>query len=223
MTKKMNIVATVAPLAAAMGLVFAAGSAMAGTWVTDTQADKAVVTNAYGECWNAMGAAEKAVEKCGDKVAAAAPAVDPCSVDGDKDGVADCRDKCPNTRPGATVDKDGCEITDNVTIDLVSDEFDFDSDKLKPDMKAALTDFANKVKASPGHESITVVGHTDSVGTEAYNQGLSERRAKSAAKFLESQGLDSITTKGMGESQPVADNKTKAGRAKNRRVEITTH
>ena len=130
------------------------------------------------------------------------------------------RDKCPNTRPGATVDADGCEIIESLTIDLVEGEFDFDSAALKPAMEAALTDLADKIKASAGHETLTIVGHTDSIGSEEYNQGLSERRAESAAAFLEAQGIDSISTSGMGETQPVADNGTKEGRAMNRRVEV---
>ena len=102
------------------------------------------------------------------------------------------------------------------------DEFDFDSAALKPEMEAALTDLANRIKESSGNESVTVVGHTDSTGPEGYNMGLSERRANAAADFLEAQGIDGVTRKGMGESDPVADNSTKEGRAKNRRVEIQT-
>jgi len=68
-----------------------------------------------------------------------------------------------------------------------------------------------------------VEGHTDSIGSEAYNLRLSERRANAVADYMESQGISSsrITTKGWGKSKPVADNRTKEGRAKNRRVEIT--
>ncbi len=188
-------------------------------------AEKSVVTNAYGECWQSKGGVKQLVEKCGDVIAKEEPAPTPVPVDGDddNDGVPNSRDKCPNTRAGATVDADGCEITENLTINLVVEEFDFDSAVLKPEMKAALEDFADKVKASPGHESVTVIGHTDSTGPEAYNLKLSERRAQAAADYLESLGIDSITVKGMGESQPIADNSTREGRAQNRRIEITTH
>ena len=186
-------------------------------------AEKSVVTNAYGECWQSKGGVKQLVEKCGDVIATEEPAPTPVPVDGDDDGVPNSRDKCPNTRAGATVDADGCEITENLTINLVVEEFDFDSAVLKPEMKAALEDFADKVKASPGHESVTVIGHTDSTGLEAYNLKLSERRAQAAADYLESLGIDSITVKGMGESQPIADNSTREGRAQNRRIEITTH
>ena len=176
-------------------------------------------------CIRDRGGVKQLVEKCGDVIAKEEPAPTPVPVDGDddNDGVPNSRDKCPNTRAGATVDADGCEITENLTINLVVEEFDFDSAVLKPEMKAALEDFADKVKASPGHESVTVIGHTDSTGPEAYNLKLSERRAQAAADYLESLGIDSITVKGMGESQPIADNSTREGRAQNRRIEITTH
>jgi OOP family OmpA-OmpF porin len=147
-----------------------------------------------------------------------------CPLDSDGDGVPDYKDKCPGTPAGAKVDANGCQIMGDMTIDLVNDEFDFDSAKLKPSMKAALDDVAARVKASKGDEMLMVIGHTDSVGSEAYNQGLSERRAQATADYLVSQGVgaDRVSTKGMGESQPVADNGSKAGRSKNRRVEILT-
>ncbi|WP_293645517.1 OmpA family protein [Thiolapillus sp.] len=217
----------IATVAAAVGLIM--GSTVASAedpmraYAQD--AEKSVVTNAYGECWQSKGGVKQLVEKCGDVIAKEEPAPTPVPVDGDddNDGVPNSRDKCPNTRAGATVDADGCEITENLTINLVVEEFDFDSAVLKPEMKAALEDFADKVKASPGHESVTVIGHTDSTGPEAYNLKLSERRAQAAADYLESLGIDSITVKGMGESQPIADNSTREGRAQNRRIEITTH
>lgn len=217
----------IATVAAAVGLIM--GSTVASAedpmraYAQD--AEKSVVTNAYGECWTSKGGVKQLVEKCGDVIAKeeAAPAPVPVDGDDDNDGVPNSRDKCPNTRAGATVDADGCEIVENLTINLVVEEFDFDSAVLKPQMKSALEDFADKVKASPGHESVTVIGHTDSTGPEAYNMGLSERRAKAAAAYLESLGIDSITTEGRGESQPIADNKTREGRAQNRRIEITTH
>ncbi len=217
----------IATVAAAVGLIM--GSTVASAedpmraYAQD--AEKSVVTNAYGECWTSKGGVKQLVEKCGDVIAKEEAAPTPVPVDGDddNDGVPNSRDKCPNTRAGATVDADGCEITENLTINLVVEEFDFDSAVLKPEMKSALEDFANKVKASPGHETVTVIGHTDSTGPEAYNMGLSERRAKAAAAYLESLGIDSITVKGMGESQPIADNGTREGRAQNRRIEITTH
>ena len=216
--KGNKIVATVAPLAVAMGMIMGSTAVMAKDPKSYAQdAEKSVVQNAYGECWKAQGA-ERMEETCGDMMP-----VEEVDGDDDNDGVLNSVDKCPNTRPGAVVDADGCEIIDNLTIDLVEGEFDFDSAVLKPAMEAALTDLADKIKASAGQETLTIVGHTDSIGTEEYNQGLSERRAQSAATFLEAQGIDGIETSGMGESQPVADNGTAEGRAMNRRIEVTTH
>jgi len=76
--------------------------------------------------------------------------------------------------------------------------------------------------SNPAVAQVRVVGHTDSKGTDAYNQSLSERRASSAAEYLINQGVSpqKITSQGKGESEPVADNETDAGRAQNRRVEL---
>ena len=99
--------------------------------------------------------------------------------------------------------------------------FDFDKSVLKPAGKAKLDDLVSKVKGI-NLEVIIAVGHTDSIGTDAYNQKLSVRRAESVKAYLISKGIEKnrIYTEGKGEKQPVADNKTKEGRAKNRRVEI---
>lgn len=100
--------------------------------------------------------------------------------------------------------------------------FDFDKSNLKAEGKKSLDGLVAEMKIDQVEE-ITVVGHTDSIGTDAYNQKLSERRAKTVADYLVSKGVPAskIKASGKGESQPVADNKTKAGRAKNRRVDVT--
>jgi len=99
--------------------------------------------------------------------------------------------------------------------------FDFDKAVLKPEGKAKLDDLVGKVKGI-NLEVIIAVGHTDSVGTDAYNQKLSVRRAEAVKAYLVSKGIEKnrVYTEGKGEKQPVADNKTAEGRAKNRRVEI---
>jgi OOP family OmpA-OmpF porin len=99
--------------------------------------------------------------------------------------------------------------------------FDFDKAVLKPAGKASLDDLTSKLQGI-NLEVIIAVGHTDSIGTDAYNQKLSIRRAESVKAYLQSKGIEAnrIYTEGKGEKQPVADNKTAAGRAKNRRVEI---
>ena len=99
--------------------------------------------------------------------------------------------------------------------------FDFDKSVLKPEGKAKLDDLASKVQ-NINLEVIIAVGHTDSVGSDAYNQKLSVRRAEAVKAYLVSKGIDKsrVYTEGKGEKQPVASNKTADGRAKNRRVEI---
>jgi OOP family OmpA-OmpF porin len=99
--------------------------------------------------------------------------------------------------------------------------FDFDKSVLKPEGKAKLDDLVSKVKAI-NLEVIIAVGHTDSIGTDAYNQKLSVRRSEAVKAYLVSKGIEKnrIYTEGKGEKQPIADNRTKEGRAKNRRVEI---
>ena len=99
--------------------------------------------------------------------------------------------------------------------------FDFDKAVLKPEGKAKLDDLVSKVKGI-NLEVIIAVGHTDSVGSDAYNQKLSVKRSEAVKAYLVSKGIEKnrVYTEGKGEKQPVADNKTAEGRSKNRRVEI---
>lgn len=99
--------------------------------------------------------------------------------------------------------------------------FDFDKAVLKPEGKAKLNDLVSKL-AGVNLEVIVGVGHTDSVGSDAYNDKLSMRRAQAVKAYLVGKGIEAnrIYTEGKGERQPIADNRTSAGRAKNRRTEI---
>ncbi|MDO8650858.1 MAG: OmpA family protein [Undibacterium sp.] len=99
--------------------------------------------------------------------------------------------------------------------------FDFDKAVLKPEAKVKLNDMASKLKGI-NLEVVIAVGHTDSVGSDAYNQKLSVKRAEAVKAYLVSTGIEAsrVYTEGKGEKQPVADNKSAEGRAKNRRVEI---
>lgn len=141
-----------------------------------------------------------------------------CELDSDGDGVADSRDACPDTPAGATVDGRGCASA----IVLKNVNFMLNSGELTADSKSTLDQVANSLKARGDIKSIEVIGHTDSLGAAAYNQSLSEKRAGAVADYLVSQGVDSgiLHAKGMGESEPVADNGTAEGRAQNRRVEL---
>ena len=147
------------------------------------------------------------------------PPPPPPNPDLDGDGVPNERDKCPNTRPGAVVDLDGCEV--EAVIELEGVYFDFDKATIKPEGKVVLNEAAALLKT---HDRVVVevAGHTDSVGTDAYNQGLSERRANAVKDYLTAQGIKAsrLTARGYGESRPVASNDTDAGRAENRRVEL---
>jgi OOP family OmpA-OmpF porin len=99
--------------------------------------------------------------------------------------------------------------------------FDFDKAVLKPEAKAKLDDLAAKAKEI-NLEVVIAIGHTDSIGTDTYNQKLSERRAGAVKAYLVSQGVEPnrVYTEGKGEKNPVADNKSSSGRSQNRRVEI---
>ncbi|MFM7800970.1 MAG: outer membrane protein OmpA, partial [Limnohabitans sp.] len=99
--------------------------------------------------------------------------------------------------------------------------FDFNKSVIKPEAKAKLDDLVDKIKAI-NLEVIIGVGHTDAMGSDEYNQILSMRRSNAVKAYLINKGVDKtrIYTEGKGEKQPVADNGTKEGRAKNRRVEI---
>jgi len=152
---------------------------------------------------------------------APAPAPEPAPVavvvDSDGDGVPDDRDLCPDTPRGDRVDVHGCscEITRRV-------QFAFASAELTPAGRAVLDELAAELQRLTFIRG-TIVGHTDSVGSEAYNQALSERRARSVVQYLESKGVDRgrLTSRGAGESEPIADNSTDEGRALNRRVTLT--
>ncbi len=99
--------------------------------------------------------------------------------------------------------------------------FDFDKSTIKPEGRQILDQVASQV-GTINLETLIATGHTDSIGTEAYNMGLSQRRANSVKDYLIGKGIpaDRIYVEGKGETQPVATNKTREGRAQNRRVEI---
>jgi OmpA-OmpF porin, OOP family len=147
-----------------------------------------------------------------------ATAVDPCSLDDDGDGVNNCIDKCPDTIKGMAVDADGCPIADIVTLKI---NFDFDKSDIKPQYHQELADFASYMRQQQSFTVVEIAGHTDSVGSDEYNQKLSERRAKAVRDYLVNElGMDTnlFSAVGYGESKPIATNDTDAGRAENRRI-----
>ncbi|AHC34098.1 MULTISPECIES: OmpA family protein [Pseudomonas] len=155
--------------------------------------------------------------------------------DEDGDGVPDSRDKCPGTPKGVQVDANGCPpappaavveevvVAKEETIVIRDVHFQFDSAKLTAADKTKLDTIATRLKKEAPSAQLRVSGHTDSVGKDAYNQKLSEKRARSVTDYLISAGVprsNFVSVTGAGESHPVADNKTAEGRALNRRVEI---
>ena len=155
--------------------------------------------------------------------------------DEDGDGVPDSRDKCPGTPKGVQVDADGCPppapapvveepvVVREETIVIRDVHFEFNKATLTPSDKEALSAVATRLKQESSTVQLRVTGHTDSVGSNAYNQRLSEKRANSVVNYLVESGVPRasfVSVAGAGESQPVADNKTADGRAMNRRTEI---
>lgn len=123
--------------------------------------------------------------------------------------------------PGAEVDRMGEGIAVKFDNSLM---FDFDSAQLRPEARDQLRNLANNLHEYPNTD-LVIVGHTDAIGSDEYNMGLSRRRANSAADYLRSQGVSSarITTVGKGEREPIASNETDYGRQQNRRVEVAIY
>jgi OOP family OmpA-OmpF porin len=141
-----------------------------------------------------------------------------CPLDSDRDGVADYLDQCANTASGSTVDERGC-AQKIVVRDL---NFASNSAELSAEARQILDRVAGGLAGDRSIRQVMVTGYSDDRGDAGYNKALSERRARSVADYLSSRRLSGIqiTSQGMGEANPIADNATAAGRAENRRVEI---
>ena len=200
--KKLN---KVAMLFASAALVTAAGAQTIDNWKNGN--GELVWKNGTNElCWrNANWTPATAAPGCDGAIApAAAAAATPAAA------ARPAAPAAPVAPPAAT------------KVTYAADAFfDFDKSVLKPEGKAKLDDLVGKIK-DINLEVIIAVGHTDSVGSDAYNQKLSVRRSEAVKAYLVSKGIEKnrVYTEGKGEKQPVADNKTAEGRAKNRRVEI---
>ena len=160
------------------------------------------------------------VAKAAPVVAAVAPVVAKVAPveapkDSDSDGVIDSLDECPNTMAKSKVDSVGCMTLVNLNIN-----FDTNKSNIKDSYNTRIVEFANMLKANPKLKA-TIGAHTDSVGSDAYNQKLSERRAASTVEALKALKVDASKIKavGYGETRPVATNATAEGKAENRRVE----
>ncbi|MBF0154666.1 MAG: OmpA family protein [Magnetococcales bacterium] len=134
--------------------------------------------------------------------------------DSDGDGVLDSKDKCPGTPKGAKVNETGCWVLEDL-------HFDTDSAKVDARSHGQLDAAANVLKGNAALK-VEIQGHTDDRGTDPYNMVLSKKRSEAVRNYLVGKGIaaNRLSTSGFGESQPVAENRTAQGRAKNRRVTL---
>ena len=208
MSKKswISVLAAAGLALSAMPFAASAQQSLQGYW---TQGGNTVWKNASGQCWRAgYWTPSLAICEC-DKDLMPKSACEPASPPPPPPSAAPAK---PAAKPAPVAEK----------VTLAADVlFDFDKSVLKPEGKSKLDDLAAKVKAI-NLEVVIAIGHTDSVGSDAYNQKLSVRRAESVKAYLVSKGVEPnrVYTEGKGEKQPVASNSTKDGRQKNRRVEI---
>jgi outer membrane protein OmpA-like peptidoglycan-associated protein len=175
------------------------------------------------------------LDKCPDTPHGAKVDKNGCPVveDSDGDGVPDDRDKCPDTPRGTKVDAQGCPVVAAApappplipeakkSLVLEGVTFDTNSSHLKPESAAVLDRVAEGLKANP-EVKVEIGGHTDSKGSAPHNLQLSHDRANAVRAYLLDKGVSpkQMQAKGYGQTKPIADNKTEAGRAKNRRVEL---
>ncbi|WP_435550603.1 outer membrane beta-barrel domain-containing protein [Desulfobacterium sp. N47] len=154
------------------------------------------------------------LDKCPDTPKGVKVDADGCPLDTDGDGVYDYLDKCPDTPKGASVDSRGCWV-------LAGVYFDTEKWNIVSQYFPVLDNVVGIIKKNPDMK-LEIQGHTDSRGTEKYNQKLSENRAKSVLEYLAGKGVvrSKLTAKGYGYSVPAAPNDTEEGMAKNRRVEL---
>jgi len=144
---------------------------------------------------------------------------DQVSNDTDSDGVANPNDECPGTQPGLRVNERGCVVEQNTSIQGVT--FEASAARLTPEGRQTLDGVAETL-AGQAELKVEIAGHTDNVGSDAYNLLLSQQRADAVRDYLVEKGIaaDRLTAVGYGELEPVATNETEEGRKSNRRVEF---
>lgn len=210
--KKLNRVASLFAVAAVAVAASGASAQVVDNW---RATDGTVWKNGTNEyCWrDNFWTPATAAKGCDGEIKAAPKAEAPTAVAPPAPAVAPTPPK-PVTPPPAA------PVSEKVTF-AADAFFDFDKATLKPEATAKLDDLVSKTKGI-NLEVIIAVGHTDSVGSDEYNQKLSIRRSEAVKAYLVSKGVEPnrVYTEGKGEKSPVADNKTAEGRAKNRRTEI---
>ncbi len=144
-----------------------------------------------------------------------------CDVDIDRDGILNEKDLCPNTVPNTKVNSDGCPQTVPLNV-----TFENNSDMIKDGSEKNIQEYADFLKKNTNY-SVKIIGYTDNIGNPTYNKELSKKRALSVVYTLEAKGVKTrqLSVEGRGEANPIADNSTPKGRAKNRRIEaeLTRH
>jgi len=183
-----------------------------GYWHT-TSGD--IIRNGFGECvrtkhWLSSNALPECEGEMPKKVTV---------VDADNDSIVDANDDCPGTVAGTVVNKRGCELKADISLDNV--QFKIDTAELSPDSRSILDNIA-KILQENQHLRFEVAGHTDTTGDQQYNVDLSNSRAQSVRQYLIDKGVmaDRLTARGYGEDKPLASNDTREGRKQNRRVEL---
>ena len=225
MKRTMRTFAVLIALASVSAFAVAADKAPKKGYLTDS--DNGVVKSGFGLCWHTgFWTPADAIEGCDGMLQKAAPAasgvelVTPLPA-GEPAPYVEPADPAPAAAAPAVA----APVADAPSSDKVTFEadafFDFDKSVLKPAGKAKLSDLVSKLQGTD-IEVVVATGHTDAIGSDAYNMKLSLRRANAVKAFLVSKGIpaDRVFVEGKGESQPVASNKTREGRAKNRRVEV---
>ncbi len=215
MKRTMRHFAVLIALASASTFAIAADKAPKG-YLTDSAND--IVKSGFGLCWHTgFWTPADAVEGCDGMLQKAAPAASGVQLVTPLPAPA----AAPYVEPAAPVTATPAAASSEKVTFEADAFFDFDKSVLKPAGKAKLADLVSKLQGTD-IEVVVATGHTDSIGSDAYNIKLSLRRANAVKAFLVSKGVpaDRVFVEGKGENQPVASNKTREGRAKNRRVEV---
>lgn len=187
-----------------------------------------LVHTGSGTCWRTGSwTSELAIAECeGGKAPKVMPKkampkeiVKTAPVDSDKDGIMDANDQCPGTEKGIVVNKQGCELEEN--IDLSNVQFETGTAILSSS-SISILDSASDVLIRNSHLNFEVAGHTDSAGNYQSNMALSKSRAAAVRDYLVNKGVaaDRLNAKGYGSDKPAASNDTREGRRANRRVEL---